>query len=273
MIDSLSNYVVGFDLADFVLEQVLGVLLGVMATLVSVFVIPRQLWRLHDAHQPRALKIVASFREPEKTPAYRLPVTGVGQLRAVGALAPSLVRSYGWRWKESVAIVSGSGPMGVPQLAGNLILLGGTSRNEVTRRLLEKHGDRIGIRQEFGDTELYGDRLFFREDGGSWRAFGGTPAPLDGDGSGQITEDYALILRMPNPWDSGGRAQCVVFSGVHTFGTAAAATHFVRQWWKPRWWRRAGVAALIRVEVEDGHVIGTKEIEFRRLTWPDASTL
>ena len=252
-------------LIDILTAGIVDAIAGAMVVLFSVFIVPRRLWRLHGAHRPGGLKIVVSYREPEETSAYALPVTGIGQLLAVGALASSLVRSYGWRWREPFTIKPGNGPVDPSNLSGNLILLGGTSRNEVTRAALNRCGEAIGVKQEFKDAELYGDRLFLREEDGSWTAFGGTPPSAEGE-QGQIREDYALILRMRNPWDGDPRKQCVIFSGVHTYGTAAAASYFVRQWWKPAWWRRAGIVALIRVKVDDGHVVGTERVLLRRLT-------
>jgi hypothetical protein len=140
--------------------------------------------------------------------------------------------------------------------------LGGSSRNAVTRRFLEKRIDILGVRQEHGNPRVSGDRLIVRNSNGGWEAFGGLP--LDGT-IREVAEDFALIVRMPNPWDESGRKQCVLFAGVHTYGTAAAARYFVRQWWKPVWWGRAGIMAVLRVEVEDGHVIGSRLIRFRRL--------
>lgn len=233
--------------------------------LLSVLVLSRKLWRLSGARRSDALKIFVSHREPEKTRAYPLPVTGVGQLLAVAAMTPSLVRTYGWRWREPFTVRPGTESMRAPDLGGNLILLGGVSRNKVTEKLLAKCGEEIGIGQRYGHPHLYGDRIFWRRDDGSWEGIGGTPRPAD-NGPGEVTTDYAMILRMPNPWDGDRRRQCVVFAGVHTFATGEAARYFVRQWWKPKWWRRAGVAAVIRVEVVDGHAIHSQRIRFRRLS-------
>jgi len=238
---------------------------AVVATvgLLSILVLSRKLWRLRGARHPSALKIFVSHREPEKTRAYPLPVTGVGQLLAVAAMTPSLVRTYGWRWKEPFTIRPGTARP-ASDLGGNLILLGGVSRNKVTEKFLERCGEEIGVGQRYGDPDLYGDRILWRHDDDSWECIGGTPRPADG-GHGEIRIDHALVLRMPNPWDDDPRKQCVVFAGVHTYGTGAAAAYFVRQWWKPLWWHRQGVAAVIEVEVVDGHALRSKRIRFRRL--------
>jgi hypothetical protein len=95
------------------------------AGLLSVLVLSRRLWRLKGARHVAALKIFVSHREPEKTRAYPLPVTGVGQLLAVAAMTPSLVRTYGWRWREPLTIRPGVEETPVDDLRGNVILLRG----------------------------------------------------------------------------------------------------------------------------------------------------
>jgi len=251
-------------LVDVGLGRIADALVGAAIVLVSVFVVPRQLWRLHGAQRSSPPRIVVSYRKPEETSAYPLPVTGKGQLDAVGALAPSLVRAYGWRWRQPLTIVPGAEGTEPRDLGGNLILLGGPMRNEATRMLFARCGERLGVRQEPYDEEVYGDRLLIRDDDGGWQTFGGTPRARDGT-RGKVTEDYGLVVRMPNPWDDDRRKQCLVFSGVHTYGTGAAAAYFVKQWRKPAWWARHGVLALVRVEVDSDHVVEIEELLFRRL--------
>jgi hypothetical protein len=170
-------------------DAVVDATFGAVLTLLSVFVIPRQLWRLRGAHHLSELKILISEREPELTRTYALPVVGLGQVQAIGALAPSLVRAYGWRWRGPLQIRPGLNTVEVPELTGNLIVLGGASRNAVTRRLLDKRQDVLGVRQEHGSSHVGGDRLFLRERDGSWRSYGGMPV----DGTiRQVIEDYSL---------------------------------------------------------------------------------
>jgi hypothetical protein len=139
--------------------------------------------------------------------------------------------------------------------------MGGPSRNEATRKLLVKCSERLGVKQEHGHPTISGDRISLRMPDSSWRSFGG----LQIDGSlQQVKKDYALILRVANPWSSE-RGRCLVFSGVHTYGTAAAAQYFVQQQWKPKWWTRQEVMCLLEIEFDEGCVTGINEIEFRRI--------
>jgi hypothetical protein len=83
------------------------VAVGAVITLLSVFVVPRRLWRLNSARRPEDVTLLVSEREPELTRSYALPVVGMGQIQSIGALAPSLVRSYGWRWHGPLSIRPG----------------------------------------------------------------------------------------------------------------------------------------------------------------------
>jgi hypothetical protein len=235
---------------------------GIVLTLFSVFVIPRQLWRLRGAHRLERLKIFVSARNPELTRTYALPVVGLGQLQAIAAIAASLVRAYGWRWRDPLPVRAGDDTVTASDLAGNIVALGGASKNAVTRRLLKRRGDALGLRQEHRDSELAGDRIFLRRRDGSWRPYGGMAVT---DGVQDVAEDYAVIVRLPNPWVESRGRQCLVFAGVYTFGTGAAARYFVRQWWKPMWWWPPGVVAVLRLEIEDGQVIQIERVAFRWL--------
>jgi hypothetical protein len=246
---------------DSGLDVLVQSVLAVAITLFSVFVMPRRLWRLHGVRRPEDVKLLVSQRVPERMRSHALPVVGMGQLQAVGALAPSLVRSYGWRWRGPLSIRPGLPKLEARDLAENLILVGGASHNDVTRRFLEKSVDILGVEQRI-NPHVSGDCLSVRDVNGDWKSFEGRP--LDGT-IGEITETFALIARMPNPWDERGRTQCVLLAGVHTYGTGAAASYFVRQWWKPAWRGRSGVRAILHVTVEDGHPVRSRVIDFQRL--------
>ncbi len=235
--------------------------LAILAYCVSL--IPaRLLWQISHPHRNGALTIYTSVREPEPTRTYRLPVVGLGQVYALSAIVPSLVRAYRRRTSDLMRIIPADTSIRGSDLEGNLILLGGASRNDATRRLLERCEPVLGVRQRHGDSKTGGDRLFLRQSDGSWEVVGGMP--IDGT-LRHPSEDYALVVRIRNPWDVNEHARCLVFCGVHTYGTAAAARYFVRQWWKPWWWSRRGVLAIIRVELDEGYIIKMEKVAFRRL--------
>lgn len=254
-------------------DELANVLLGILANKLTwvlsaggaTFVLlPRLLWQLGGAREQAQVKLYASHREPVLTRAQALPVVGVGQVQALAAILPSLVRVYGWRWRQPIALRPADATIAAPDLTGNVIMLGGQSRNGATRKLLTELGHELGVQQRHGAPSVSGDCIRFRDGDGSWSDWLGG---LEIDGTSKtVTEDYGLIMRVPNPWDQDeSRRTCLVFAGVHTYGTFAAAQHFVRQWWKPMWWTRQGVIALVRVEVRDQHVTATERIFFRRV--------
>lgn len=73
---------------------------------------------------------------------------------------------------------------------------------------------------------------------------------MDGDltRDGQITRDYGVIVKAPNPWNS--KATVILLFGASTHGTAAAATYFVE---KRRWRRPKHFTALVQVDVTGGY--------------------
>jgi hypothetical protein len=246
------------------------VALGVAANAITALIgaagfvfLPRALWRLGGAQRLGELHVYASYRPPELTRGADLPVMGVGQVQALAALMPSLVRSYGWRWRGAPSVSAARPGIEARELQGNIILLGGQSRNEATRKLLRECD--IGVEQEHREATESGDVIRVRDQAGQWSTWLGglnvEPTAVS------ITRDYGLIVRVPNPWDrdSKGRA-CLVFAGAHTWGTGAAAAFFVRQWWKPKWWARRGFVALIEVEVRDGLVVDSTCVFFRPIS-------
>jgi hypothetical protein len=223
---------------------------------------------LGDAVAVRVVDL--SHRGSEPTKSYDLPLTGAGQVLALGAVAPSIARSYGWRWRwrESFTIVAAEkAPEHLP-LGGNLIVLGGEWRNSVTKEIVDCLGSSIGVWQGHLDQpNRFGDILIVRQHDGEDKDFGGTPE--NSGGSRQLEKDFGLILRMPNPYDENRRNQCLIFAGVHTYGTAGAAMHFAKRRWDPRWWNwwRAGIVAVVEVEIRHGRVVHTKlAMPIRRLT-------
>jgi hypothetical protein len=168
-------------LGDAAAVEVIDVIAFVLFVLLLAVLPPRRLWRLHRARTPEAVKFILSGREPEPTIAYDLPVTGVGQVLALGALTPSLVRSYGLRWKGSLTILPGRRKPDSLHLRGNLIVLGGQHGNEVTAEILDRHGAAIGVEQRYvKDPGEFGDILRVGQRDGSERQFGGTPQPVAG---------------------------------------------------------------------------------------------
>lgn len=253
------------DVLDDAAGELLAIVVVTLVGYLGSWLPGRRLWRLgHPQRDRLQIRIYVSVRTPEDTGHYLLPVVGLGQVLAIGAIAPSLARGYRRLGSRLPSIVPAT-DVSARDLTGNVLLLGGASHNSATRRLLERCEPSLGIRQIYGDANIAGDRLFIRQADQSWRALGGKPRDT---GVGPITDDYALIIRTRNPWDNDRASTCVLFAGVHTYGTAAAAQYFAQQWWKPRWWFKREILMVIKVAVEDDHIIRIEPLEnIRRLPW------
>jgi hypothetical protein len=209
------------------------------------------------------LAVYISFRRrPEETSVHRVPVVGLGQIGALACVIPSITRAYLRHNKDLPRILAAPPTLAMSQLLGNVVMIGGQSSNEATRRLLEHYEAILGVRQRHGDPQVSGDRFFFRSADGSWEPIGGVP--IDGT-LHEIVEDYGLIVRVPNPWDPDRKTKCLLFCGVMTYGTAAAAQYFVQQRWKPTWWTTRGLLILVRAKIYDGHIAGIDRVLCRRL--------
>jgi hypothetical protein len=240
-------------LPDAGAQFLVGVALAAVSGVVLFVFSPRRLWRFPHAGDRGELKLLVSQRSPEATRSYDLPVTGMGQLRAILAIAPSLVQAYGRRWRESLTVEAAEEPINPSHLRGNLISLGGVSRNAVTEELLDEYGEAAGVRQVASESAIRGDLLEVRGKDGEWRVLGGTKAREHG-GPGKVDVDYGLILSVPNPWDGEAR-RCVVFAGVHTYGTEAAAAYFARHSRDPRWLFGYGLVGVVKVKVKNGFIV------------------
>jgi hypothetical protein len=221
----------------------------------------RRLWRIGGDGDSRRLVVCVSERLPESTRSYDLRLVGYGQVQALAALVPSLSRSHRRLVTPLVRVRMAGREISIIDLESNVVMLGGASRNTVTRNFLDHVRDDLGVDQRHADREFVGDRLLIRQNDGSWRAVGGRPVD---EANRDIQEDYGLVVRRRNPWDPSRDGTCVLMAGVYTFGTAAAARYFADQAWNPRWWLRRDRVALLRVTVERGEVIGIELIKNMR---------
>lgn len=167
----------------------------------------RGLWQFAATQKLREVKLYASHREPERTRAQDLPVIGIGQVHAIAAVAPSLDRAYGLFQHDFLAMRPASFDIDAADLTGNVIIMGGQSRNGATRKLLAEV--ELGIEQTNGTPGISGDRFRVRRANGSWsRWLGGIP--VDGEVH-EIKEDYGFIVRIANPWDGKQRRHLYCF--------------------------------------------------------------
>lgn len=135
-----------------------GVVAGVAASSRVRRAPHRTVWRLSD---PTGLKICAATSAITDTGKYKRSSTGVGQVRALAAVSHSLKTGYKRANVRDIVLSTDFHPT---MLASDLILLGGSKNNAVTRQVLEALFDNTGFRFcpddeniiEFGGKRLTG---------------------------------------------------------------------------------------------------------------------
>ncbi|MGA4856632.1 hypothetical protein ACPCAB_08190 [Streptomyces koyangensis] len=192
----------------------------------------KRMWRFSDA---RSLTLAIATSGEIDTGLYPRPTTGLGQVRAVALLAPSLTRAYRELDLEQLRL---SATVRGDEFENDLVVLGGPKNNHVAEHILA-HIPGIPLRVD--------QNLLF------WEGEQYTGVVRDK----KVLRDYGYVVRAPNPFASERRV--VVIAGAHTYGTIAAA----------RWMVESGgareipadVAVLVEAMVLDGgHVTRPKVI-------------
>jgi hypothetical protein len=196
----------------------------------------RWLWQLRD---PKTARIFVADSTTTDTGEYVRPATGIGQVRALAALAPSLARAYPEIDFDRTLMASEcTGEM----LESDLVVLGGPKNNQVSRDLLAALGDRCPARQE-------GSQIIWSDGSGKQRAYSGIVE------QGDVKRDVGLVIQCPNPLNKN--RTLILVSGSHTYGTVAAARYFVQRG-RTLPDRRNGSVALVEADVRHGHVFAPR---------------
>lgn len=190
----------------------------------------RALWRLHD---PKTLSIFVARSFLEHTGKYYREGTGVGQLRALAAISPSLQRAYG---RIDQKVLLSSDRVG-DTLERDVICLGGGKNNRVTVELLEE------LRRHYSNVPTSAASAIKWFDGTHDREL------IAETRDEVIVKDYGLIVAGENPCCAKRRA--IVIAGASTYGTIAAARYFVDQGLTSR----DAAFAIVSAKVLDGHVL------------------
>lgn len=191
-----------------ILPVVTGAALYVLRLLPNrrIWAVRRVPWRLDAASFPTIVVSTSSFQE---TPRYRRPQTGIGQVRAIAAIAPSLSRAYGTGLDNYRLRMSFDCDLADPLYHGDLVTIGGPKTNEVTRLVLERIAAVLPEGFSF-ETARDGDGTSDRI---VWEG-----ATVDGATPGEV---HGVVIRCANPL--GRRGILTVLAGMGTFGTEAAA--------------------------------------------------
>lgn len=227
--DIAMNVVAGAVGSQILSAAVAAVLTGI-GTLVRWFVVKRlparRTWRYLNAG---GLSIVLDTSYID-TGRYQRPVAGLGQVRALSVLVPSLTHAYRDLDLEKVRL---SAHLPGSDMEHDLLILGGPKNNEAARRILEAMTEALPFRLGEGAITWEGT------------AYTGDAA------NGEVVRDCGYIVRAANPLNPDKRV--VLIGGWSTYGTVAAA----------RWLAESGasrslpadVAVLVEASVlRDGHV-------------------
>ncbi len=214
--------------------SVVFLLAGVVLTRLRQMLPGRRLWCISD---PSRVVITVAHSASSDTGEYDRPATGVGQVRALALLMPSLRRTYPDLRVRNIFLSSEALQERVEQ---DLICLGSPKTNSVTADVLARLGSTCPA-----TFDSVGNRIIWKEGADSAATFSGTIT--DGD----VTTDVGLVLRARNPFRPGRTV--IVLAGSHTFGTIAAARFFCEQLNDPFKRRPRYFAAVVEAQVRDGY--------------------
>ena len=207
----------------------------------------RRLWGLPDS---KKLYICISTSARTDTGAYIRLSSGLGQIRALALLSPSLHRAY----KDfDVQRVLMSDDKIADRYESDLIILGGPKNNEIARQVLEQ------LQPHLPGT--------LAEPNVTWHESSSVPpityaAIQTGD---DLKEDYGVIIRTTNPFNS--KRKVLIFAGGHTYGTTAAARFFTSELskFRPRYAFLGDFMAIVTAKVTDRHVSEPRLLHLKRL--------
>lgn len=201
----------------------------------------RGLWRLSH---PGTLAVIISTSAFTRFNGEIREGTGVGQVRALAVLSPSLIRAYGRALSTDMVMLSkrASGK----HLQGDLILLGGPRTNDISERVFSlQHEFPVYMSDGPGAGGVVDSRIH-------WRPAGQPAIALPTTDEGTMI--YGLVLRSENPLADRPGSRMWVVAGSSTAGTEVAAEWLAQNaaWFKKRWGETGVVVAVPKdVPAED----------------------
>jgi len=216
----------------------------------------RRLWRLTN---PISLVICVSNTEKMDTGVYYRPATGIGELRALTVAVESLSRAY--RRKLDIKNILLAGDPLHERYENDLLLLGGPKNNKVTAEYLKLQdvNGKIPVR-------LTSDAIIWRckKKAGRWIDDGAIEYTSKAENK-NVIQDYGIVIRMRSPFTTNKRT-FILLSGIHTYGTIAAAKYFTEDMQRGWHWifklRKPNVAALVSTHIIDDYTVNIELIKF-----------
>jgi len=180
------------------------------------------------------------------------PMTGIGQVRAIALIMPSIGRAYRSYVEDNNLRMSLGCDVTEDRFGGDLITIGGPKTNEVTAFLL----DRIGLPEGFGIASVSDPETGKTVDRILWKGSDARGQVKGAPAGSQIA--LGLVVRCENPIRRRGVLTVLAgaaASGSGTYGTEAAASAVVRDRAlrvsrrAALSGRRVGTVALVRAEI------------------------
>lgn len=220
--------------------------LGFLVTKLSAKLPNRALWKFSS---PSAITICVAESAAVDTGKYIRKTTGIGQVRALATITPSLAKAHGRIDTHYIQLANT--PLGV-KTEGDLVCLGGVKNNAKTRDILKAlaaHG--------YDVPQMEGSSIH-------WTGGEGRIEYKAITENGIVTRDFGLIVRAPNPF--GPKHTAIVLAGASTYGVVAAARYFVDKCKFQRGW----FAAVVHSRIQDEHVCPPEVVQLKPMK-PNAS--
>ncbi len=227
---------------------VLGVLYYVRVRLPK-----RRLWRLT---KPTGLVVCASNVATRDTGVYYRPDTGIGEMRSLALAVKSLNKAYVRELDIKNILLSTDHLQ--ERLENDLLLIGGPEHNKVTARFLKFVSDKQPIRQT-SDTIIWRHKKM----AGKWLEDDVLEYTSKSEDK-SIIQDYGIVIRMQSPFTTEKRT-VILLSGIHTYGTIAAAKYFTEDMQKGLRWlfrlRKPNLAALVSTQIIDDYTTNIELVQ------------
>ena len=202
----------------------------------------RNLWRFRT-DEPITICLATSARID--TGKYIRSTTGLGQVKALATIVPSILKGFGTKRNPQVVL---SDDVRSDVLRSNLILLGGAKNNEYARRIFDEYSSDTGF-------NYVGDLNTVILDGES---ITGTTR------DDKVVRDWAIIMRVPNPY-SEGRTDVTLIAGIHTHGVEGAARYFVKHLVGWRSIFRKHFICVVELEVVESETVRPRLYKMKRI--------
>lgn len=200
------------DIVISLIASVIWVFFGFFANrlrkYISLIYPSKRLWQLK---QPENFIMCIANSTITDTGSYYRPATGIGQVKAVAALTVSIKNTYK---QTHIDYIYMSTDQLHNKIENDLILIGGTKNNSISKSYLELMKDEQPLQMDLNefvwsnkdeDIEIFAGKTVDKE----------------------VVYDYGVIMRTYNPFSDNKATTAILIAGSHTFGTVAASRYFI----------------------------------------------